>query len=161
LTLAPTETAGQGFRMDVVELLSEDKAEILEDAWRSVAKITHYERDGAKTSRQRLETLLDHVTAAILRRDLGDLLDYAEQVARQRFEAGYDLCEVQTAFFMLEEAMWRRILSRIPPADLAESLGLVATAIGRGKDALGRAYVSLATSARAPSFDLSRLFKGT
>jgi hypothetical protein len=147
--------------MDLLEVLREDKAEILEDAWRSVAKITHYERDGARATRLRLEALFDRVAAAIRRRDLGDLLDYAEQIAKQRFDAGYDLFEVQTAFFMLEEAMWRRILSRVPSAELAESLGLVATAIGRGKDAFGRAYVSLTTSERAPSFDLSRLFKGT
>ena len=147
--------------MDLLQLLREDKSEVLEDAWRSVAKLTHYQRDGAKATRQRLDTLYDQVADAIRMRDLGDLLDYAEQIARQRFEAGYDLFEVQTAFFMLEEAIWRRVLLRIPPADLAESLGLVATVLGRGKDAFGRAYVSLATSERAPSFDLSRLFKGT
>ncbi len=147
--------------MDLLEVLREDKAEILEHAWRSVAKLTHYERDGAKSTRQRLETLYDHVAAAVRKRDLGDLLDYAEQIAKQRFDAGYDLSEVQVAFFSLEEAIWRRILARVQPANLAESLGLVATVIGRGKDAFGRAYVSLATSERAPSFDLSRLFKGT
>ncbi len=147
--------------MDLLGLLREDKSEILDGAWRSVAKLTHYERDGAKATRQRLEALYDQVAAAIRARDLGDLLDYAEQIARQRFDGGYDLFEVQTAFFMLEEAIWRRILQRVPPADLAEALGLVATVIGRGKDAFGRAYVSAATSARAPSFDLSRLFKGT
>ncbi len=147
--------------MDLLEVLREDKAEILEHARRSVARLTSYERDGAKSTRQRLETLYDQVAAAVRKRDLGDLLDYAEQIAKQRFDAGYDLSEVQVAFFSLEEAIWGRILARVPPANLAESLGLVATVIGRGKDAFGRAYVSLTTSERAPSFDLSRLFRGT
>jgi len=146
--------------MDIHDLLREEKPVILEDAWRSVVRLTHYERDGEEATRQRLETLYDRVASAIYMRDLSDLLDYAERIARQRFDSGFDLCEIQTAFFMLEEAIWRRALVRIPAGDLAESLGLVATAIGRGKDALGRVYVSLASHAQAPSLDLTCLFKG-
>ncbi len=147
--------------MDIHDLLREEKAVILEDAWRSVLMLTHYQRDGEAATRERLEALHDHVAKAIRRRDLSDLLDYAERIAKQRFEAGFDLGEVQTAFFMLEEAIWRRALARLPPEALPEGLGLVATAVGRGKDALGRVYLSLASRARVPSLDLARLFKGT
>lgn len=146
--------------MDIHELLATDRAVIAQDAWRSIVRLTHYERDGEEATRQRLEVLFDHVARAIRVRDLGELLDYSERIAKQRFEAGFDLCEVQTAYFMLEDAIWRRAVSRISPADLAEALGLVGTAIRRGKDAFARAYISLANRARAPSLDLSDLFKG-
>ncbi len=147
--------------MDIHELLAEERTVIVQDASRSVGMLTHYGRDGGETTRQRVEVLFDHVARAIRVRDLGELLDYAERIAKRRLEASFELCEVQTAFFMLEAAIWRRALARIPPGELAEALGLVSTAIRRGKDAFGRAYVSHANRARAPSLDLSDLFKGT
>lgn len=146
--------------MDIHELLAEERPLIIQDAWRSVVMLKHYERDGKEVTQERLEMLFDHVARAIRMRDLGELLDHAEYIAKQRFEAGFDLCEVQTAFFMLEDAIARRALARIPPAELAGALGLVGTAIRRGKDAFARAYISLANRARAPSLDLSDLFKG-
>ena len=146
--------------MDIHELLEQDRALIVEEAWRSVVLLTHYERDGKEATRERLEALFDHVAQAIRARDLGELLDYAERIAKQRFDASFDLCEVQTAFFMIEEAIGRRALAQVPAADLAEALGLVGTVIRRGKDAFARAYISLANRSRAPSLDLSDLFKG-
>lgn len=146
--------------MDLDELLAEERTLIVQDAWRSVAMLKHYERDGKEATRERVEALFDHVAEAVRMRDLCELLDYAEHIAKERFDANFELSEVQTAFFMLEEAIWRRVLARIPPAGLAEALGLVGTAIGRGKDAFARAYVSLANQSRAPSLDLSDLFKG-
>jgi radical SAM protein with 4Fe4S-binding SPASM domain len=147
--------------MDMHELLAEDRALIILDAWRSVVKLTHYERDGKEVTRERVEALFDYVARAILERDLGELLDHSERIAKQRFDAGFDLCEVQNAFFMLEDAIVRRSLARLPPGELAEALGLVGTVIRRGKDAFARAYISLTNRARAPSLDLSDRFKGT
>ena len=146
--------------MDLDELLAEERTLIVQDAWRSVAMLKHYERDGKEARRERVEALFDHVAEAVRMRDLCELLDYAEHIAKERFDANFELSEVQTAFFMLEEAIWRRVLARVPPAGLAEALGLVGTAIRRGKDAFARAYVSLANQSRAPSLDLSDLFKG-
>jgi hypothetical protein len=42
-----------------------------------------------------------------------------------------------------------------------QTLGVVSTILGAGKDALAREYVSLATNAHAPSLDLRALFAGT
>jgi hypothetical protein len=145
--------------MTADDLLRDERTLILEETWRSVVKLKHYERDGEEATRQRLEVLYDEVVSAVSTRDLCALLDYAEQIAQQRFDAGFDLSEVQTAFFMLEETIWRRALVRIPAANLADALGLVTTVMRRGRDAVGRAYLSLATQGRAPSLDLSRLFK--
>jgi hypothetical protein len=89
------------------------------------------------------------------------MLSYAEQVAEERFNAGYDLSEVQTAFNTLEEATWSRVFAELEPAEFAQALGLVSTVLGAAKDALARTYVSLATNAHAPSLDLHALFEGT
>jgi hypothetical protein len=145
--------------MDVHELLSAERESIVEDAWRSVVMLTHYQRDGEAATRERLELLYDQLVTALRRRDLCGLLDHAERIAKQRYDAGFDLREVQTAFFMLEEAISERAMAQLPAEALGEALGLVGTALRRGKEALARAYLSLATRARAPSLDLSALFK--
>ena len=123
--------------------------------------VRHYESVGETEVRQRLEALYDHVLDALRSRNLGPIVASAEQVARERFEAGYDLSEVQTAFNALEEATWSRIFAGLQPTQFAEALGLVGTILGAAKDALARTYVSLATNTHAPSLDLQALFAGT
>jgi hypothetical protein len=89
------------------------------------------------------------------------MVAYAEAVAEERFHAGYDLSEVQAAFNALEESIWTRAVAILAPGELAQTLGLVSTALGCGKDALARKYVSLATRTHAPSLDLRALFSGS
>jgi hypothetical protein len=119
----------------------------------------HYGAAGREAVRQRLDLLYDQLVHAVASRELSAVVAYANSVAEERFQAGYDLSEVQAAFNALEESTWRRILSELPPDDYAESLGLVGTVFGAAKDALGRRYVSLATRTRVPSLDLSALFR--
>jgi hypothetical protein len=94
-------------------------------------------------------------------KNLGPMIAHVETVARDRFEAGFGFWEVQTAFNVLEEAIWTRILKELPPADYAEALGLISTVLGTGKDTLARRYVSLASKTKAPSLNLHSLFTGT
>lgn len=121
----------------------------------------HYDSAGEREVHHRLETLFDHLASAIRDRDVTQLVDHARRIAEDRFNAGYDLGEVQTAFNALEEATWTRAVAVLNPADLAQTLGLVTTALGAGKDALARRYVSLASNTHAPSLDLRSLFGGT
>ena len=123
--------------------------------------LRHYETDGVNSTRERLEALFDQVAEAVNTRDLGGMVAFAGRVARERYDAGYDLSEVQAAFNTLEEAIWSRVLAEMKPEQFAEALSLVTTILGAAKDALAREYVSLATSRHAPSLDLSRLFSGT
>ena len=94
-------------------------------------------------------------------RNLGPMIAHADTVARERFASGFDLWEVQTAFNVLEETIWQRILAEMPAGEFARALGLVSTILGAGKDALARRYVALATKTRAPSLNLQSLFSGT
>jgi hypothetical protein len=89
------------------------------------------------------------------------MIAHAEGIARERFEAGFDLWEVQTAFNVLEEAIWVRILKELAPTDFAEALGIISTVLGVGKDTLARRYVSLASRSRVPTLNLQSLFTGT
>jgi hypothetical protein len=89
------------------------------------------------------------------------MITHAESIGRERFNAGFDLWEVQTAFNVLEEVIWTRIIKEFPAAEYAEALGLVSTVLGTGKDTLARVYVALASKSKAPTLDLRRLFTGT
>ena len=149
--------------MDTAEFLNHEREAIVDAAEVALARThaRHYESAGANEVRHRLQALFDHVLDAVRSRDLGSIVAYAEQVAHERFNASYDLSEVQTAFNALEEATWSRIFAELEPAQFAEALGLVSTILGAAKDALARNYVSLATNAHAPSLNLQALFAGT
>jgi hypothetical protein len=121
----------------------------------------HYATASKEAVRQRLEALYDQLLAAVSSRDLTSVVAYADSVAEERFQTGYDLSEVQAGFNALEEATWKRILTELQPEEYAEALGLVSTVFGAAKDELGRRYVSLATRTHAPSLDLTALFGGT
>jgi len=149
--------------MDLTRLLHERMDEILADAEASLARahLTHYEKAGEEHNRQKLKALYVLTARAISERNLGPMLAHAEEVARERYQAGFDLAEVQTAFNVLEEATWKFILKNLPPVDFAEAIGLMSTVLGAGKDMLGRTYVTLASKSKTPSLDLRPLFAGT
>jgi hypothetical protein len=149
--------------MNLHSILRESRREILAEALASVkrARLEHYEHAGPEVVHQRLDELLSLVIVAVADRNLAPMVAHADAVARERFEGGFDLAEVQTAFNVLEEVVWWRILKNLPPADQAEALGLAGTVLGAGKDALARKYVSLATQTHTPSLNLQALFSGT
>jgi hypothetical protein len=88
------------------------------------------------------------------------MVAHTDSIARERFASGFDLWEVQTAFNVLEEAIWVHILKELPPTEYAEALGLVSTVLGTGKDTLARRYVSLASKTKASTLNLQSLFTG-
>ncbi len=149
--------------MDTAGFLARERETIVRDAEGTLVGMheRHYEAEGSSTLRGRLDTLYDVLVEAVETRDLTPVVAYASLVARERFEAGYDLSAVQAAFNALEAATWARILALLEADELAEALGLVSTVFGAAKDALGREYVSCASRTRAPSLDLRSLFAGT
>lgn len=148
--------------MNLNQLLQDNSNDIISDAQQAVVRagLTHYERSGSEHTHQRLKALFTLTARAVKEKNLGPMIAHTETIARERFEAGFDLAEVQTAFNVLEEAIWMRILKNLPPNELAEALGLVSTVLGAGKDMLARTYVALASKTKAPSLDLHSLFDG-
>jgi hypothetical protein len=148
---------------DIAEFLRRERPSILASAEAALERMhmPHYEQVTADTIRERLAALFDHLVESIARRDLTPSVEYARRVAEERFKAGYDIAEVQTAFNALEEAGWSCAVERLEATELAEALGLVSTVLGAGKDALASTYVSLAASTSVGSLDLRALFAGT
>ena len=149
--------------MDLIQVLEQRKAEVINQAANALvrAQLPHYEKAGVEQNKERLQALYDLMVQCIKDRNLASMIKYAEELASERFDAGFDLCEVQIAFNVLEEALWQQIIRECEPLQLAEALGIVSTVHGVGKDTLARKYVSLAGKTKAPSLNLQALFKGT
>lgn len=147
---------------DLVRILRARRGEILDAAALGMARscMRHYSELTRLDVRVRLETLYEWVVDAVERRDLAAICGWARGLAAERYERGYDLGEVQTAFNTLEEELWRAILRDLRPARYADALAVVTTVLGAAKDALAREYVTLAARHRAPSLDVSRLLGG-
>ena len=128
--------------------------------WRELNPPLLHPAAGESFTRQRLAELFTLVVTSIRSRDLAEMSRFSERVATERFDQGFDISEVQSAFNALELAMWRRLVAATPPADLAESIGLMSTVMGFAKDALARRYISLASDRHVSSLDLSALFTG-
>lgn len=148
--------------MPLEQTLTDARNEIVASAAAELnaLQLEHYVAAGEGFTQQRLADLYDLVIAAIVNRDLAAVVSFAENVAHERFDAGFDVFEVQTAFNTLETLIWQRVVAVTPPDDLAESIGMVGTVLGVAKDALARTYVSLAAHRRVPSLDLTALFRG-
>lgn len=148
--------------MDAAEVLTDARRKVVDEAYTALrrSQSAHYLAAGEEFTRQRLADLFGLVVTGVRDRELTHVVEYAEGLARERFEAGFDFVEVQTAFNALEEAMWRRLLTSHLTGDLVDALAALSTVLGAGKDALARTYVSLATRRHVPSLDLTALFRG-
>jgi hypothetical protein len=135
--------------MKIGRLLEEKSGVILDRAERGIrtACLRDYQDAGGDEIRSRLGAIYDVVLACISERDLAPVIEHAEGIARERFVSGFGLYEVQSAFNALEEAIWLEILSSLGTGELEEALTMVSAALGMGKDAFARAYVSLAAEA--------------
>ena len=111
--------------------------------------------------RRRLHQTMSTVTTALTERTPLPVIDYAREVARRCFNAGFLLEEVQTHFNALEETVWKFMVKEVDAAHLPENLAMVASVIGTIKDELGRSYVELAAHHRAPAINTHKLFDGT
>ncbi|MFP4624116.1 MAG: hypothetical protein ACLFRX_08070 [Gemmatimonadota bacterium] len=148
--------------MTLQELLETRRDQIVEEATASLdrRRLPHYRSSGGERNRNRLERLHDLTARCIRDRTILPMVQHAERIATQRFEAGFGLAEVQAGFGAYEEVLWRWIAAELEPADFPEAFGLVGTVLGAGKETAAVEYVSLASNTRVGSLDLSRLFEG-
>ncbi|MCL4869171.1 MAG: hypothetical protein KJ063_09390 [Anaerolineae bacterium] len=148
--------------MILTEWLQTKREEIVGAAATSLHRshLPHYDQAGPQESQERLARLYDLLRQSIEQRSLAAIVSHAERIAQERFAAGYDLLELQTAFNVLEEAIWHTLIQECPPEELAEAIGLVSTVQGAAKDALARQYVSLASQTKVTTLNLGALFGG-
>ena len=72
----------------------------------------------------------------------------SEQIATHCYAAGIDLADIQGAFNVLAEVLWRHLAGALADEQLVQALGLLNAIVGAGKDAMARTYVALATRDR-------------
>ena len=150
------------FDMDLRTMLSQARAPVLAEAGEALeyARLTHYGASSAEENAQRLRALYEVLEESVAARSVLPMVRHAERIAAERHDSGFDLAEVQTAFNVLEEALWRRITVELPPEDYPEAYGLTSTVLGAGKQAVALKYVALASRTGAPAMDLAALFSG-
>ncbi len=148
--------------MKLHEILINNQTEIINEAFTSLQRshLKHYDTSRADDNWQRLAKLFDLTLNGIKTRSLIEMVTYSEKIAKERYESGFNLHEVHTAYNVLEESIWKVIVKEVDPTELAESLGLIGTVLGTGKEALAIAYVSLASKQKVKSLNLTQLFKG-
>jgi hypothetical protein len=148
--------------MNLITLLEKEAEPIVAEASLALtrADLAHYIEAGRTVGHERLAELYRWTTVCIRDRNLAPMVDYMNQVAGDRYHAGYSIREVQIAINVLEEALWSHIVRDMSTGELAEALGLVSTVLGAAKDTLARTYVSLAGQYKAPSLNLTALFEG-
>jgi len=149
--------------MNVTDLLEKHKVKLVDEAYGTIepVKLQGYTKVGEEKTKQKLTKLLEEIILCVKERNMIPILQYSEQIARERYHSGYDLHQIQTAINALEESVWKKIFENIPSQNLAESLGLVSTVIGACKDNLARTYVSLTAKTKTPLLNLQALFKGS
>jgi hypothetical protein len=148
--------------MKLQEILVSNQTDIINEAFTSLQRshLKHYDTSRADENWQRLAKLFDLTLSGVKTKSLVDMVNYSEKVAKERFESGFDLHEVHSAYNVLEETIWKTIIKEIDSSELAESLGLISTVLGTGKESLALAYVSLASKQKVKSLNLTQLFKG-
>lgn len=148
--------------MKLDEILVNNQTDIINEAFTSLQRshLKHYDTSRADENWQRLAKLFDLTLNGIKTRSLIEMVTYSEKIAKERYESGFDLHEVHTAYNVLEESIWKVIIKEVDQTDLAESLGLIGTILGTGKEALAISYVSLASKQKVKSLNLTQLFKG-
>jgi hypothetical protein len=148
-------------QIDLATLLLEHEAPILKQATEALsrARLTHYQST-AQENEARVRTLFERTVRCAGTRSLLPMISYSEQLARQRYSGGFDLSEVQTAYNILEEAIWRCITDHVEPSAFPHAFGISSAILGAGKEALAREYVSLASQKKVQSLDVTALFAG-
>ena len=148
--------------MNFTECLHQNQTEIIRAAFDSLLRsnLKHYSISSANENWLRIEKLFDLTVKSIKEKSLVDITEYSEKIATERFESGFDLHEVHTAYNVLEEEIWKIVLTNLPQEEIGNALGLVSTILGTGKETLALTYLALTGKSKTKSLDLSELFKG-
>ena len=149
--------------MDLHIFLEDHRHAVITEATQLLGNrpLKNYTNSGENVNKERLTKLFDLVSGSIKSKDLIPMMDYATEIANQRFKQGFDLEEVIAAFNVMEEVIWEKITRSINPVDYPQAFGMVSTVIGYGKEQLSVTYVALASNRKhLVSLDMTGLFQG-
>ena len=132
--------------MDVSAVLGDAEDRVIDEAVADLAQRDHARQPARPDERRRdLRQLFRLVLRCMHAGRAEPVIRPSEQIAAHCYAAGVDLTEVQEAFNVLAEALWRCLLAALSGEQLVQALGLLNATVGAGKDALARIYVALAT----------------
>jgi len=95
--------------------------------------------------RQDMEHLFELIQRCVHEGHCEPIIGPSQQMAADHFAAGIEIAEVQTAFTVLEDVLWRHLADAVSGDQRLDTLRLVNVILGAGRDALARTYVSLAS----------------
>jgi len=138
-------------------------AEVVEESLTALGRwnLGHYIQAGDHVTRSRFRRLHAAVIESLRARRLDAILTHVDRIAEERFEDSFSLVELQTAFNVLEEALWRRVLTECDAEEIPDYLGRVSTVLGAGRDRLSRRYVQLIRGNEHRTPQARALFAGT
>ncbi len=86
--------------MDLKELLRTQSGEILESALQSLsyAHLKSYDKSSESENKKRLLNLLTLTEQCVAEKKLLPMKEYAAQIAKERFDAGFDLARSSHSF---------------------------------------------------------------
>ena len=136
--------------MELVELLQTRQAAIIFDATESLdkARLRHYQQSTSAENGQRHAELFDLALQCVHSKNLIPVIAFSQNLARQRFHQGFDLAEVQTAYHVLEETLWRHITDDVPPgrAAIGHRPDQHSSRCGKGRPGPGIRFTRLETA---------------
>ncbi len=146
--------------MELTEYLNKNSLKIIDEASQALQRtsLKHYNNSTEEENRNRIHKLFELTLNSLSEKSLVSMLEYSEEIARTRFNSGFDFHEVHAAFNVLEETIWTNIIKDIKTEDLGNYLGLISTVLGAGKESLAITYITLAGKTKTPTLDLSELF---
>jgi methylmalonyl-CoA decarboxylase len=131
--------------METSAVLASAEDRVVEEAVAALERRDHarHYASGPEQRRRDLRHLFGLVLRCVNEGRTEPIITPSEQIAADRFVAGVDIAEVQGAFNVLQEALWRQLAGALAGDQQIEALGLVNAIVGAGKDALARTYVAL------------------
>ena len=107
----------------------------------------HHRAASAEERRRFVRDLFGLVVQCVREGGTEPVMASSQQVAADRFVAGFDIAEIQEEFSVLEEVLWRLVTDALAGDQQIEAQWLVSAALGAGRDAAARIYVALARQA--------------
>jgi methylmalonyl-CoA decarboxylase len=131
--------------METSAVLASAEDRVVDEALAALERRDHprHHASGPEQRRRDLRELFGLVLRCVNEGRAEPIITPSEQIATDRFVAGVDIAEVQEAFNVLQEALWRQMAGALASDQQIEALGLVNAIVGAGKDALARTYVAL------------------
>lgn len=133
--------------MELSAFLQLNREEIIGLASGSLTRIPveYRQKDGGTANKERVEELFNLTLLCLETRNYLPLIDFSERLAKERFIEYFDLHDIQVMFNVLEEELWKKVLDEYNPEEYKDSLSLISTILGFGKEMISVTYSDLSS----------------